>query len=352
MASFNFTPSQQRPRPRPLQGQAKRKARAMPTPFELNQYMQKLNNSGAYCIEIGMFDRAIVSLTKALKISQMHEDSDNTEQSVCICPKCSLEQCISYSEQLPTSVGLLSRSEQFSTGSRMACSRRPKKRMKPPSPSASHPLFKSHFWKPEEEENGETTSLPPQPFYGSIYRRPIQVDPRLMQQYHLARPTLSVIIVFNLALAKHCALVSTNCSEDERRAKLQATLKLYEFAESTYHRIKTRLSNNCNEKRHWNRVDRFVMIVCNNTSYIHQLLNNQAEQQDSLQRLISALMMIVDHKKLTIDQRQQTSYQEPQDDGLHCDESGNSMSQTNLHFEELLRTASQLILRKQCADAA
>eukprot|EP00751_Fragilariopsis_kerguelensis_P007966 CAMPEP_0170799246 /NCGR_PEP_ID=MMETSP0733-20121128/26910_1 /TAXON_ID=186038 /ORGANISM="Fragilariopsis kerguelensis, Strain L26-C5" /LENGTH=238 /DNA_ID=CAMNT_0011150899 /DNA_START=487 /DNA_END=1199 /DNA_ORIENTATION=+ len=43
-------------------------------------YAQKLNNSAAICIEIGLYDRAISSLSKALKLSEQEVEEDEQEQ--------------------------------------------------------------------------------------------------------------------------------------------------------------------------------------------------------------------------------------------------------------------------------
>jgi len=42
-------------------------------------YAQKLNNSAAICIDIGLYDRAISSLSKALKLSEQ-QDEESEEQ--------------------------------------------------------------------------------------------------------------------------------------------------------------------------------------------------------------------------------------------------------------------------------
>merc|ERR1712238_386986 len=43
-------------------------------------YAQKLNNSAASCIDIGQYDRAISSLSKALKLSEQEEEVEPTEE--------------------------------------------------------------------------------------------------------------------------------------------------------------------------------------------------------------------------------------------------------------------------------
>jgi hypothetical protein len=331
------------------QSPAKRKSKGVLGPLEANLYAQKLNNSGAFCIEIGEYDRAIVSLGKALKLSELHRESDLAD--ACLCPNCTIEGCIAHSETIPSGVN------SFLAGgisplplNRNVCSHQNKKpRLEQPPPN---PLFKSHFAKLEEDE------IP----LGSVYRRPIQVTPRSIREAHNMGSTLFLIIIFNLALAHHGALAATSSStwsEETRRSKLKTTLRLYELADGWYKRDKKRRftcsSTNINssqvEEQHIH-TDRFAMIICNNTSHIHRLLNDTSKYQDCLHKLTSALMVEVDHKKSAVQQHGQQSNQQLGED-THCDDSdGDSTESGDNHLEEFLRTASQLILHNQCADAA
>eukprot|EP00536_Pseudo-nitzschia_multiseries_P014691 jgi/Psemu1/39777/gm1.39777_g len=74
-------------------------------------FVQRMNDSAALCVEIGEYDRAIASLTKALRISRSRlegtqERCDPEESSVvaeeegesCRCHRCSLDGCIQFSE--------------------------------------------------------------------------------------------------------------------------------------------------------------------------------------------------------------------------------------------------------------
>uniref|UniRef100_A0A7S4AX52 Uncharacterized protein n=1 Tax=Pseudo-nitzschia australis TaxID=44445 RepID=A0A7S4AX52_9STRA len=74
-------------------------ARASPS----HLYAQQLNNSAALCLEVGQYSRAIKSLQKALELNRNNkkEWKDRNEQ-VCKCYQCTLEACISYSENTPT----------------------------------------------------------------------------------------------------------------------------------------------------------------------------------------------------------------------------------------------------------
>ena len=94
---------------------------------ELHLYTQRLNNSAALCIEIGRFDRAIISLEKALQLLKLsklqlhHRTNDNINNDndkgkeveddaaflllsdkdcndYCQCHQCSKDGCIIYSK--------------------------------------------------------------------------------------------------------------------------------------------------------------------------------------------------------------------------------------------------------------
>ena len=68
----------------------------LPNSVQANHFAQKLNNSAVLCIEIGQYDRAIASLAKALRLSEFH--SDDRMEDACLCQDCTLDGCISYSE--------------------------------------------------------------------------------------------------------------------------------------------------------------------------------------------------------------------------------------------------------------
>ena len=69
----------------------------LPKSVQANLFAQKLNNSAVLCIEIGQYDRAIAMLAKALRLSELHSD-DRMEDTACLCQDCTLDGCISYSE--------------------------------------------------------------------------------------------------------------------------------------------------------------------------------------------------------------------------------------------------------------
>ena len=117
-------------------------------------YARKLNNSAAFCIEVGEYNRAIVSLRRALKIiSSLHRQQANTaaiDASACLCCNCAIESCISYSEAIPSSL-LGGTTMKESRSSSIASTDRCKKRRLSPSKSTSdHSLFQKHPWRQDQ----------------------------------------------------------------------------------------------------------------------------------------------------------------------------------------------------------
>merc|ERR1712032_1700385 len=64
-----------------------------------HEYAQKLNNVSAMYMEVGKYDKAIESLGKAFKLSEMHTTDQLLDRSeACTCRDCSLDGCISHSD--------------------------------------------------------------------------------------------------------------------------------------------------------------------------------------------------------------------------------------------------------------
>ena len=313
-----------------------------PCSTKANLYAQKLNNSAAFCIEIGQYDRAILSLGKALKLSALYDKQDGgytIEDAACLCQNCSVEGCIAYSESIPANLIAAQESPIASTETGK------KRRLQPAQPS-QHSLFKSHPWRKESEEK-ELGQQQQQPGSspGCIYRRPIQVSPQSIAESHNMGSTVYLLIIFNLALAHH--QIALAASEDKRTSILQKTLKLYELADSCFCRYKIRRSMLEEEQQ---TSDRFEMILCNNASHVYRSLNNHTKCQECLERLTSALMLVVDHK-LTTNQQQEPAEEETHED-RNCENEQSPSAEEKDRLDGFFQTAAQQILSRQCADAA
>ena len=268
-------------------------------------YAQKLNNRAALCIEIGHYDRAIASLAKALRLSagNNHSNSDQHQrqhqhqeeeerqqqhqhrqpQPVCHCNYCSLDGCIAYSESISATEELtkqmakknikIASSKSSSTSTSTSSSTDGSSTTKSSFLSQHNKSFLSQqkqqqqHKKNKEKDNDNNTHdltsnnnnslLSNDKIYGScdsyIYRRPIRITSRTIQEGHNMGSTLFLIITFNLALAHHLSAVdsdvdavdavdavdnnnssstdstTTSCSCNENN-RIKKTLQLYEIS--------------------------------------------------------------------------------------------------------------------------
>lgn len=273
-------------------------------------YAQKLNNSAALCIEIGHYDRAIFSLTKALRLSR--GQTDESMLCGCSCYHCSLEGCINYSENSPQ----IAKHANGPIGKDMSC--------------------------------------------GYVYQQPIRVPPQPIQENHNMGRTLFLIVTFNLAMAHHLSAMSTSAAMptactlamEERTPnqaqscgnKIKKALQLYEVCHTWYTRMTSRPTRHDCNTSHPTGVSsiRFRMILSNNMSHIHRLGSNCAKQRQCLEHLLSAVMVAVEYKTRTSNHNNTAANPEPSHNGDLCT--------TNL--EGFLMNASRLFLQENCAEAA
>ena len=287
-------------------------------------HAQKLNNIAASCIDAGQHGKAVTILVKALCLSPINGNSDFSvaieEGDVCTCRRCSLDECITYSEERAAT--LVARKQRYRAvnccGSAASSCISKKRRID------VVPTDQSTF-SGGEEENEKTI--------GYTHRRPIYVPPNVCSEAHVMGSTLSLIITFNLALSSHLRVIScihSDSKNEERQAKLVKVLRLYELAyrwqekfyqhqhecndlnsscsslgEKTqqgtdYQSTRTSpagtaspqngSSNECGSLR-------FDIIVCNNLSEIHRMLQNHSKQEKCLEHLLSLLMYVVDSQR-------------------------------------------------------
>jgi len=356
----------------------------LPHSVQANLFAQKLNNSAVLCIEIGQYDRAMASLAKALRLLEFH--SDGRMEDACLCQDCTLDGCISYSENNapPLVVASVPTTTTTTTAS---SSPQPPSSSTASNSSTPSPTIQGHFWTPptqtcyqEEEDDDDDDNR------GSIYRRPIRINPRCILEGHFMGSTLFLIITFNLAMVHHLSAVTAS-SKEACRAKLENTLKLYELANSWLHRH----SNNCRSEQEEDVEDyeddndadgmmsvsssesddyysddyfeqergeqqqqqqqpyhsiRFNMIIWNNLSHIHRSVRDHEKHQQCLQHLLSIVMLVVDHIKVV----QQNNHNAIADD-VYCD-GDEGYSLRSMDLEGFVQNTSLLMFQDNCADAA
>ena len=168
-----------------------------------HEYAQKLNNLSAACIELGKHDKAIESLGKALKLSELHTTDQLLDRSqACACRDCSLDGCIANSVTDLNLVKLFDISNNGKTKNR----------------------------KMKESRKRTATDIDEPPI---LHRRPIRIPKRTIREGHNMGSTLFLIITFNLALAHHLKALKTDSSSfssSSRNLLLHSTVQLYELA--------------------------------------------------------------------------------------------------------------------------
>jgi len=247
------------------------------------EYAEKLNNSAVLCIELGKYNRAEVSLTKALRLSNAYNKKSIID--VCRCYHCTLDGCIHFTED--SNRALRAKAFAKSRGTQQASSvfdRRCNCQTSRHSSDFSHPE-------------------------SFIYKRAIRSTCLPISDGHIMGPALSLIITFNLGLAKHLRAIEGEQESVKpntcRRALLERSLRLYQAVHDCL-RSSSRASN---ERSHENfdnetmedSATQFKLILCNNICHVHHCLNNPIRlSSDSkctyhkyLERLLLALVSVV-----------------------------------------------------------
>ena len=345
-------------------------------PARLLHYARQLNNSAAMCIEVGKHKRAISSLQKGLKLLMMNhnhhrnqnDDSSSTERSPCCdCyrDQCTLDACIAFSESeskahmfdcnniVSTSdtVGATSTTTTTTTNAAKNSSNGYKKRKVEPSNADSR-----------KKRKIDCTSS------GYVYRLPIRVPPQQNlldeQSNGMKSSTLILIIIaFNLAIAHHLQAIAMGCASannkdhisatTRREAVIENTLCLYEHAlkllRSSRLAIKSS-TNNSNNNNNNNSDDnndcsiRFHMILQNNMSQLYHLSDNPTKHRQSLQKLLSYVMIVVEHE--TRDNNHSSN------DAITATAAASTASSKNIYLDGFIQNTMTLILQERCAEAA
>ncbi len=112
-----------------------------------------------------------------------------------------------------------------------------------------------------------------------IYRQAIRI-PQDMQCDSQANAFVSVVVIFNLALAHHLAV---GAGGETKQHRLRKAVKLYELAFQLLQQ-EEHLENNV----------MFTMATLNNMGLAHQQLNDEESASNCFQHLLSTLMCLVD----------------------------------------------------------
>jgi hypothetical protein len=131
-----------------------------------------------------------------------------------------------------------------------------------------------------------------------------------MDEMHSIGDVLTLIVIFNLALAHHLKAISfstsnkNSASNSDMKSVLDQALQLYGFAYQLQDDIKYDNDNNQNNETNTSCDDivshlRFAMIVSNNIGEIHRIAGDTKKHQMCLQHLLSAIMYMVDSNLIT-----------------------------------------------------
>jgi len=153
-----------------------------------------------------------------------------------------------------------------------------------------------------EEDDGE----------GFIYRRPLLVSQKSIEENHYMGITLVLIVMFNLALTHHLmyleAKQTKNSSSSDRERFFVKAVQLYELAYQSYldyvqqrernqKRQQRRMSlNSANSNRRRGHCGslRLTMVLSNNLGQIHRAAGNTRKHGLCLQHLLRVIMYAVE----------------------------------------------------------
>jgi hypothetical protein len=372
---------------------------------------QKLNNRAAFLITTGHYEEGITLLTKALKLTESNINSSQADthadqhQNTCNCKGCSLEACLTMehdpfmsslmTDQLTSTQNQGQQQEQedqqgyycpkpnissssnssssddemFHRASMALCSlpatasqlgsRNTQQRRNLKSPSTLSTSTESSSSSSSSTVDPATTSTATTTNdFGFVYQRPLLVNQQCIDEMHDMGITLSLLILFNLALAHHLKAiasfntqqVSSSLSNSSFKMKksslkaLQQALKLYELAyqlhidyiqqskesssvsnnnqqpqelESSIRNNHNNNNNNDNDSNDNNSDDeynrsigslRFTMIISNNLGEIHHAIGNAGKHTLCLQHLLSAIMYVVDSNLVVLDSNEMDGF--------------------------------------------
>ena len=132
---------------------------------------------------------------------------------------------------------------------------------------------------------------------GFVYRRPLLVNTVNVEGHHMGH-TLSVIIMFNLALAHHLKAISVvippqseaTYFKNIQMQVLGQALRLYELAYELHENCLRESIMKANDNGRYTSL-RFTLIICNNVSEIHRVTLNSAKYKMCLQHLMGIFCM-------------------------------------------------------------
>jgi tetratricopeptide (TPR) repeat protein len=370
-------------------------------PYPPHLLSQKLNNQGCVQLKNSQYEQSIATFVRALKLSE-----SSANQVSCSCRYCMLNSCISTSISYPSFCATTTRITPTSNTSSNS-SRRGSGRIKRPIDSSTTAVFDDDMEVEEEtaeqqQQYGAGSSASFRYFSNPtvastgynyinssemaevstqderyLYTHALRVPSQSIKNGHNMGVTLSLIIIFNLALAHH--LMGIVSKQQQQRSNsslrssvsmsvdtklLQKALQLYELAYQLHvdeqhaaaaavcaavsYFDPTATPQDHLDQQMQQRLGmlRFTMIMSNNLGEIHRVVDNPTQHSMCLQHLLSTLMYMVDGQFLTEDESSSNT---------SSTSTGNNPRKSSITKEEVdgfLRNASSMILQDNCASAA
>ena len=287
---------------------------------------KRLSNRASFLITRGTYDESIVLLTKALKLTEKKLYTTTTEQSFP-CNFCSLESCVGMKQDSYTIILNSEKKEYYNNHQN--------------EDENDHCGLRSYRCKEDRhikteckhDENHEGYQHEAQE-HGFVYRRPILVPKLCVEEDHYMGMVLSLIILYNLALAHHLKAISMSdfpsargtLSRDNIRVVNQS-LKLYELAYQLLMVYEEKIKSivHLRERNEESAGSlRFTIIISNNLGQIHKLAGDYKKHQICLQHLLCAIMYMVDSHRVVLDSSEMDGFYRNVAPIMICDNCANA----------------------------
>ena len=205
-------------------------------------YAQKLNNNAALLVEIGQDDKAIASLSKALKLWRAHNlDEIPAGRGICRCPHCTPDGCIIFSEINDPELDISNASDRIINTFRQPSDQHDSDSCDNNNNNNDNDIV-LRIKKVKNGDDDDNNDEEQMDFgCGYMYRQLIRMPYKSLLKGHNMGSALPLIIIFNLGIAYHLsAITSTN------RAKIEKTLQLYQVANNCLGKYLRDTTNNQN----------------------------------------------------------------------------------------------------------
>lgn len=280
---------------------------------------QKLTNRASYLLTIRKYDEGIVLLTKALKLTEQNIFSANLRKP-CPCKSCSLEFCLSMGQVCFSSLMEIEKKEhdvdknRYKNNDTKDDENENGGENDDAEDECDHDESGKEYERKPQDKDNALAGIENQD--GFVYRRPFLVPRICIEEGHYMGVSLSLIILYNLALAHHLegiSMITPSQSEPDEflsrqppsKAKMQVlkqALQLYELAYQLHMDYIERPDAPPTGKHNRNVGSlRFTMIVSNNLGEIHREARNPMKHKMCLQHLLSAIMYMVDCNLVILD---------------------------------------------------